>query len=151
MLVFRNLIHLVIILFIVSCESPKPEPIRYGLDVCNFCKMTIVDPKWGAQIITDKGKVFKFDVVECMIAFYYSKIDTNRVQGMYTINFVQPGEFIEAKQSKYVRTLQFPSPMGLNAISLKTFEDTVKLGLVGEYETLDWWHLVNKAKDEILH
>lgn len=133
-----------------GCEIKRPESIRYGIDICNFCKMTIVDPKWGAEIITDKGKVLKFDVVECMISYYYTSIDTNKVHSMYTIDFTSPGNFIYAKQAKYIRTHQFPSPMGLNVISLKSFEDTVKLGLKNEYETLDWWKVIRKVKDEIL-
>ncbi len=137
-------------IFLFACGEQQPEPIRYGVDACNFCRMTIADPKWGAEIITDKGKVFKFDVVECMIAYYYTKIDTNKVQSMFTIDFTNPGHFIEAKQAKYIRTLQFPSPMGLNAISLKTYDDTAKIGLKDNYEMLGWWGVVKKVKNEIL-
>lgn len=137
-------------IFLFACGSQKPEPINYNVDACNFCRMTIVDPKWGAEIITDKGKVFKFDVVECMIAYYYTKIDTNKVRSMFTVDFTNPSHFIEAKQAKFIRTLQFPSPMGLNAISLKTYSDTTKMGLKDNYEILDWWGIVEKVKNEIL-
>jgi copper chaperone NosL len=137
-------------IFLFACGSQQPEPIHYGVDACNFCRMTIVDPKWGAEIITDKGKTYKFDVVECMIAYYYTKIDTNKVRSMFTIDFTNPGNFIEAKQAKFIQTLQFPSPMGLNVISLKTYADTTKMGLKSNYEMLDWWGVVKKVKNEIL-
>ena len=37
-----------------SCSS-KPEPFRYGQDICHSCKMGIVDPKFGGELITAKG------------------------------------------------------------------------------------------------
>ena len=46
----------IFILFLSSC-SAKPEPFNYGKDICADCSMTIMDPKFGAQIITDKGKI----------------------------------------------------------------------------------------------
>lgn len=150
MLQCKKIIIVFFAIFLFACGRQKPEPIRYGVDACNFCRMTIVDPKWGAEIITDKGKIFKFDVVECMIAYYYTMIDTNKVRSMFTIDFTSPGSFLEAKQAKFIRTLQFPSPMGLNVISLKTYADTTKMGLKSNYEMLDWWGVVQKVKDEIL-
>ena len=43
-----------------SC-STAPQPIRIGQDNCDFCKMTISDNRFGAEIITKKGKVYIFD------------------------------------------------------------------------------------------
>ena len=39
-----------------SC-SAGPEPIRYGQDNCHHCKMTLTDKRFGAEIVTQKGKV----------------------------------------------------------------------------------------------
>ena len=51
-----------------SC-STEPEPIRIGKDNCQFCKMTISDKRFGAEIVTKKSKIFKFDDQHCL--FYY--------------------------------------------------------------------------------
>lgn len=148
---YKGIIAIVFVISFFSCmRRQQPEPIHYGVESCDFCRMTIVDPKWGAEIITDKGKVYKFDVVECMIAYYYTKIDTNKVRSMWTVDFASPGQFIDARQACFIRTLQFPSPMGLNAISLKTYIDSTKIGLEGNYEKLNWWGVVEKVKNEIL-
>ncbi len=146
----KILFLLLYLILLVSCSRNQPAPINYGIDACDFCRMTIVDPKWGAEIITDKGKVYKFDVVECMVAYYYSKIDTNKVGSIWTIDFANPGQFIDALNAYYILTLQFRSPMGLNAISLKSYNDTAKIGLKGDYEKLKWWDVVKKVKNEIL-
>ena len=38
------------------------------------CKMTLVDKKFGAEVVTKKGKVYKFDDLNCMIKFYQLRI-----------------------------------------------------------------------------
>jgi len=55
-------------LLFISC-STKPQPIQYGKDVCDHCKMTIVDQKFGGEIVTKKGKAYKFDDLICMAKF----------------------------------------------------------------------------------
>jgi len=42
-------------LFLTSC-TPKPEKIAFGKDNCAECKMPIMDPKFGGEIVTKKGK-----------------------------------------------------------------------------------------------
>ena len=43
------------IIGVASC-STEPEPLHYGTDVCHFCKMTLVDNKFGAELVTKNGK-----------------------------------------------------------------------------------------------
>ncbi len=62
---------LVVLIFLVSqllssCQ-PRPEPIHYGQDACDFCRMTIVDKQHAAQMVTEKGRVYKYDAIECML------------------------------------------------------------------------------------
>ncbi|HEY3387683.1 MAG TPA: hypothetical protein VGK46_14315, partial [Saprospiraceae bacterium] len=56
---------------IIAC-SQDPEPLRYGKDTCYTCKMTLMDKKFGAELVTAKGKVYKFDDVNCMVNFINS-------------------------------------------------------------------------------
>ena len=51
---------------IIGCEV-KPQEIAYGQDACHFCKMTIVDRQHAAELVTVKGKAFKYDAIECMM------------------------------------------------------------------------------------
>lgn len=54
--------------FGTGCEV-APEPIAFGKDACHHCKMLIMDPKFGAELVTEKGRVYKFDDVNCMLQF----------------------------------------------------------------------------------
>jgi len=107
------------VITIVSCSS-KPEPINYGHDECEFCRMLITDNKYGAELVTGKGKIYKFDSIECMVEFSLVKNtlgDTNNK--LLISNFDNPGNFIDARIAFYIKNDEFRSPMGLNVTAFK--------------------------------
>jgi copper chaperone NosL len=109
--------------------------------------MTIIDPKWGAEIVTNTGKVLKFDVVECMVSYKIDNFkDSSKIQSIWTINYANPGEFINAKDAIYARSNEFNSPMGLNAVSVKTKKDIEKIKLEQKPEIISWNDLKNLIK-----
>lgn len=119
----RNLFNYLLItsIFLASC-SHEPEPIAYGQDSCDHCKMTIMDQKYGAEIITTKGKVWKFDAAECMVDFIKSadskvSADADR---FLTVDFAHPGTLIDAKTSTFLKDKAYQSPMGGNLASFTT-------------------------------
>ena len=57
--------------FITSCTT-KPQPIKMG-DACDFCIMGVADNRFGAELITKKGKIYKFDDIHCLIGFIKEK------------------------------------------------------------------------------
>src|SRR5690606_41500698 len=65
---FKHISFVVLLLVLTSCNV-GPQAIDYGKDGCHFCKMTIVDKLHAAEIVTNKGKIYKFDASECMINF----------------------------------------------------------------------------------
>ena len=74
----------------VSCGI-SPKPIDYGSDGCHYCSMTIVDHQHAAEIVTTKGKAFKFDAVECMMN-HLKDIDVSTVQLFLVNDFRAPGK-----------------------------------------------------------
>jgi copper chaperone NosL len=73
--------------------------------------MTIVDQQHAAQIVTDKGKAFKFDASECMLN-YLNEIDTNEVALFLVDDYNSPGELLDAKKAAFLISKDLPSPMG---------------------------------------
>ncbi len=96
-------------LILVGC-NPKPVQINYGEDHCAFCKMSIVDPKFGGALVTKKGRVFKFDAVECILPF------VNENKDIYSHLLVTPYDLpgtLMAKDSVYfAKSEAIRSPMG---------------------------------------
>ncbi len=103
----------VMVFFLAGCSS-GPKPIRLGQDSCDFCKMAIADKNFGAEIITKKGKVFKFDDTHCLAGFRGGKIDTGDIKAVYLVNYSEPHNFIDAKDAILVKSDDIHSPMGGN-------------------------------------
>ncbi|MEQ8359650.1 MAG: nitrous oxide reductase accessory protein NosL [Cytophagales bacterium] len=99
-----------IVLFTFSC-SKGPEPINYGEDACDFCRMSIVDQQHAAQLVTEKGKNYKYDAIECMMNDYK---DWTKVRPeLFLVNdYLNPGKLIDAKKAQFLISVSIPSPMG---------------------------------------
>jgi copper chaperone NosL len=107
---FKSLVGILILLYLFAC-SPEPKPIDFGNDNCHFCDMTIMDNKHAAELVTAKGKVFKFDAIECMLQDI-ARTDQQEYAYKLISDYSNPGEFINAQQSVYLISKNLPSPMG---------------------------------------
>ncbi len=110
MKVLRNTLTISVTFFLCSCMMTT-DKINYGNDECFFCKMLIVDNRFGSKIITKKGKTYKFDSIECMIAFL-DNFKENSIQKIFVIDYSNPGLMINASQANYLKSKNIPSPMG---------------------------------------
>lgn len=123
------------ILLILSC-SPSPEPIEYGSDLCNFCQMTIVDRQHGAELVSDKGRIFKFDAIECMVNYLHD--NDGNYAFMLVNDFDSPGELINAETGHYLVSKAVPSPMGAFLSGFSSHSNTVKLKEEKGGEIYNW-------------
>ncbi|MCF8464082.1 MAG: nitrous oxide reductase accessory protein NosL [Flavobacteriales bacterium] len=103
-------IFLILLLFLGSC-SIEPQPINYGKDACHFCKMNIVDSQHAAQFVTEKGKCYKFDAIECMLN-QMKDFDEAPIALHLITDYSNPGELTDATSATYLISNAIPSPMG---------------------------------------
>jgi len=98
---------------LISC-TPKQEAIHYFEEACHFCQMNIVDPRYGAELVTDKGKVFKFDAIECLIN-YIDKNDKQDADFAFILvnSYSEPESLNDAQACTYLISAKMPSPMGM--------------------------------------
>ena len=104
--------YLLVTVIIISC-SIKPSPIEYGKDACVYCKMNIVDNQHAAEIVTQKGKVFKYDAIECMVRDVLKREKDNIALYLIT-DYSNPGMLVDATKASYLISENLPSPMGAN-------------------------------------
>lgn len=106
----------------IACKV-EPEPIAYGTDSCYSCKMTIMDRKFGAEVVTRKGKIFKFDDVNCLVNFLNSgAVEEREVQYKLVVDFSQPEKLIAAGEAFYIKSAEIKSPMASQVAAFETNE-----------------------------
>lgn len=110
-------------LVVTSCYT-EPEPLVYGTDVCHFCKMTLMDKKFGAELVTKKGKIYKFDDMNCFINFYNSGYEpVEDFQHKLVIDYSRPGKLIDATNGFYLKSAEVRSPMNGQVAAFETQAD----------------------------
>jgi copper chaperone NosL len=104
--------------------------------------MVISDKKFGGEHITKKGKIFKFDSIECLAA-YYAGADIAEVHSIWTIDFSEPGNWVRADQAYYLHSKNLPSPMGmfLSSYAVREKAEAMKAKLEGDL--MNWQEVVN--------
>lgn len=138
------LIILLITASLLSACSNEPEPFRLGRDSCDFCKMTISDERFGAQIITSKSKVYKFDDPHCIIAFLReNQLAKEDIAGIYFTDFNAPHGFLKAEDAYFLQSPKFNSPMSGN-IAAFSHEDSLAKALPSFYGNAISWEDMQK-------
>lgn len=146
-ILMRKLIGLTLLFTVLlgSCSRREPEPINYGKDPCDHCKMTIMDTKFGAEIVTSKGKVYKFDAAECMVDFMKGnrKRLNNQDDMLLTVNTAAPGSLIDARSAFFLKDEAFRSPMGGNLAAFTTRQMAEHNLQTADGEVFTWDELLN--------
>lgn len=120
------------------------EPIKYGKDNCYYCKMTISDPHFGAEIITHKGKVFKFDDLGCMLNNVSdASFDKTTIANYFVTDYCGDHNLLDASKCFILKSDAFKSPMGSNMIGVENKDslNAFKTRLLAEQ--LNWPKILN--------
>jgi len=133
-------ILLVVLVVGFSACNNGPQPISYSQDACDFCRMTIVDKQHAAQIVTEKGRNYKYDAIECMVNDL-KEWDHPAADQILVTDYANPGTLTNAKSVQYLISKNMPSPMGE---FLSAFESPSELNKAQEQsggETFNWEEL----------
>lgn len=122
----KNVFYFLLLALTFSCAKKEAEPIKLNADGCEFCKMKIADGKFGAELITEKGRVYKFDDMHCMINYHKDNTAT-KVKNFYIHDFNQENILIPAETAFYVKDGSINSPMHGNIIAVQTKEEAAQM------------------------
>jgi copper chaperone NosL len=123
--------------------SKEISPIDYGKDQCSHCRMTIVDNKYGSEIVTQKGKAMKFDAAECLINYLLTnKVAESDLDMMLVTDLTQPGKFIDARSASFLISPKLRSPMGENISAFPDKKSAEKFQSEFGGEVYDWAALI---------
>lgn len=117
-----------------------PEPIRYGQDECANCKMTLTDKRYGAEIVSKKGKVFKYDDLDCLVAALDAQVvPTDQVAHIVAVDFNKTNAFVDVNQAFFLQSEALKSPMRSDiAVFATGAERAAVQQQIGGGQTPDW-------------
>ncbi|MGH7902037.1 MAG: nitrous oxide reductase accessory protein NosL [Thermodesulfobacteriota bacterium] len=120
----KNLLDLVIsfslslILLTSSCKSENsPVPINSEVDMCEYCRMTIVDLHYAAEII-EKRKAHKFDDIGCMLAYANAKNLSVENARFWVMDF-DNSTWIRGEEAYFIISPEIHTPMGYGMLAFK--------------------------------
>lgn len=129
-------------ILLISCTT-EPSPFVLGKDICDDCKMTIVDPKFGAQVITKKGRTYKFDDAHCLANFLKnSVVKTADIAQTVFINYENSQNFLDVNSSFFVVSPQLKSPMNSNAAAFPDQAKANRIATATGGKITDWSSLL---------
>lgn len=94
-----------------GCNS-GPAEIPYGQAACADCKMTILDKKFGAELVTKKGKVFYFDDLKCLLNYEKNNAAITEKSTVYLSDFTGESQLVMASQAFLAKGESIHGPMG---------------------------------------
>jgi copper chaperone NosL len=138
-----NAMSIVVVMFfslgLMSCSSSKQEPIALNKDACENCKMTISDGRFAAEIITEKGRCYKFDDILCMSS-YFKEHEDLQAKYFFVNDFHSDNVLINASTGTYIKTNELKSPMGGNTAAVVSNEVAKVLQRKFEHAELVSWN-----------
>lgn len=110
-----------VLLMTTSCKV-EPKKIDYGNVHCHHCDMTVVDKTHAAEFVTEKGKAYMFDAIECLVWNMLENNIEDKMAFILVANYNNPGELIDAKKATYLISEKIKSPMGANLSAFNSKE-----------------------------
>jgi len=132
----KGILFILMLNLIFAC-SIEPSKIEYGKDACSFCKMNIVEKAHAAQIVTKKGKPYKYDAIECMLNDLDDR-KVNKIALFLVTDYLKPTLLIDAKSATYLVSSSIKSPMGANLSAFSSKKDAEKFVKVEVDKLFNW-------------
>lgn len=97
--------------FLAGCNY-KVEPIRWGADMCDQCRMIIGDKRFAAELVADR--VYKFDGFDELAKFEAAHPEK---KGIAYVADGEHGSLVPALSAVFLSTPDLTAPMGGHIVS----------------------------------
>jgi copper chaperone NosL len=135
-------IPLLLALFLGSCTAKK-SPIHFGTDHCDNCHMQISDNKYGVELVTQKGRTYKFDSLQCFL--HFQKNHSYEAKYILVVDYFHPGRLIDVKRAVFLTGSNTKGPMGPEPIATEDQQKLRKLKTSSQGRILHWKELLSSS------
>jgi copper chaperone NosL len=100
---------LLLFITLTACNNTEAQQIKLHKDRCSHCEMSVSDGRFGAELITEKGRAYKFDDLFCMLN--YIKEKNVEFKSYYVHDYSKKNVLIDARTAFFVKSDSLNSPM----------------------------------------
>lgn len=104
--------------------------------------MNIVEKTHAAEIVTKKGKDFKYDAIECLLNDIEDR-DRDKIALFLVSDYMTPEKLINAENATFLISKTIKSPMGANLSAFENKEDALTY-IIEENGTIYNWSELQK-------
>lgn len=108
----RHALAVLALALVAGACSSGPRALVPGSDSCRYCRMTIDDVRFGAMVITAKGRIETFDSIECLASYVAALPPGEQPRGIYVAHHDHPSQWVNATHATYLHKSRLRSPMG---------------------------------------
>jgi len=146
----RSLTSLAVLVLALSASAcgSGPRPLVAGEDSCRYCRMTIDDPRFGAMVLTARGRLETFDSIECLAGYVSSLASTSTPRAIWVADVENPSRWLDVTNARFLYGGTLHSPMGrrLAALDSAADVDAVRQRLGGEL--MSWPQVLTLVKNQ---
>ncbi len=125
----------------LSCSTAQPRAIKINQDACAYCKMTITEAPFAAQLTTLKGRQYVFDDITCLVS--YKKENTAiPYDRFYVADFCSPFSFVDLEHAILLQSDMLRSPMGGNIGGFAVKDSAAVYQSRYNTQTISWAQLI---------
>jgi copper chaperone NosL len=97
-------------------DSPIAQELAGKTDA--HCGGEITGERFGGELVLRSGETHRFRSNECLAAFVVENgIDNGQIRQVRVVEYTHGGRLIDAKDARFIRSEQRPSPDGLNILA----------------------------------
>lgn len=124
---------------VMACGVTGPVALDWGSDPCRHCHMTLVDQRFGAEVITTHGRVLVFDDAGCAANHLVAGgTPPTEVSSVWVIDFTRPDTLIAAATAVFVRSDSLRTPMGSGVVAVPDRRSAERLAAETRGILLTW-------------
>ena len=134
---------------VAACGVTGPVPLEWEQAGCSHCHMTLADRRFGAEVITKRGRALPFDDTGCAADHLASRdIGLDEVSSVWVIDYLHPDSLIAAEGATFVKSEGFQTPMGSGIIATADAARADSLARAVGGELLSWTQVLALAERE---
>lgn len=137
----RQTLAVLTLALLAGCTS-GPRALRLGQDACDYCRMTIDDARFGAMVLTARGRIQTFDSIECLASYVAALPAGEPPRGVYVANHDHPAQWVDATHATFLKSGQLKSPMGRELAAFPKASDGAALTARYGGHTLSWREVI---------